>query len=184
MTTKPSNVVTGEFGKRPAPRPRLTSGLIDQKPPAKAVSSDMALGLFGCGLAVASASFGLYMNLHGPAPHEPGQDFSVFAQLAPRDGRTPPAAVKPSPGVSPEEPLDMTATASIPKRGGPQDPAMSSMVLEGSTADGGATITVDGVAMTVHVGDTIPGAGEVLAVYPGRRPLVKTSRGSIVAMRR
>ena len=182
MTTKPSNVVTGKFG--PEPRARLTSGLIDQKVPAKGLSSDMALGFFGCSLAVASASFGIYMNVHGPAPHEPGQDFSVFAQLAPRNGRTPAAAVKASPGVAPNEELDTTSTASIPKRGGPQEPALSSMVLEGPTSDGGATISVDGVAMTVHVGDTIPGAGEVLDIYPGRRPLVKTSRGSIVALRR
>ena len=181
--TKPSNAAPGGLAKqseattkrqlaKPQSAPR--SGLIDQAPPPGRVSSDFALGAVGCGLAVVSASFGLYMNVHGPVAHQPGNDFSVFAQLAPRT----------SPAQRPDEsePLDLTPTASIAAPGASRQPTMASMVLQSATADA-ATISVAGRSLSVRVGDTIPGGGEVLAIYPGARPLVRTSRGTILATR-
>ena len=154
---------------------------------------DKALGLAGGGLALASASFALYMNLNGPAPRSPGHDFTVFAQLAPR--ATPDATRSERGRPDPDEDLDTAVTASIPRRAaisvgperglGPSSggtagrSAVPTVTLQ-AAADDGATIAVDGRSRVVHVGDTIPGAGEVLAILPGAHPAVRTSQGVIV----
>ncbi len=158
------------------------------------LTADKALGVAGGGLALASASFAVYMNLHGPASGSAGHDFTVFAQLAPR---AVPRTAKSEPGrPDPDEDLDTAVTASIPRRaaisagpgGGGRDaggetatrPANPAVTLETAAADG-ATIAVDGESRVVHVGDTIPGAGQVLAILPGPHPSVRTSQGLIVA---
>ena len=150
------------------------------------LAGDKALGLAGGGMAVAAASFGVYMNVHGPAPGAlgAGHDFTVFAQLAPRAAR--PDARPRLGSPDPDEDLDTTATASIPRRAGgpvgdapPPRPISPSVTLEAAAADG-ATIAVAGQTRVVHVGDTIPGAGEVLAIQPGPHPSLRTSQGLIL----
>jgi hypothetical protein len=149
------------------------------------MTSDRALGFVGGGMALASASFGIYMNVHGPAPGSLGNshDFTVFAQLAPHGASAPKAS--PDRHPDPDEDLDMTSTASIPGRSrADADPARSSPAVTLESAEGdAATIAVAGQRRIVHVGDTIPGAGEVLAIMPGRRPALKTSQGLIVSSR-
>lgn len=149
---------------------------------------DAAMGAFGCCLAAASASFGIYMNVHGPAPSlGTSRDFSVFAQLAPRSMPLAAVGKQGTPKASGE--LDMTATASIRRRvretaENPEEKAIiSSVILEAADAQA-ATIAIDGQLRTVRVGDTVPGAGDVLAILPGPRPVLKTSRGLILSARR
>ena len=161
------------------------------------LTADKALGLAGGGLALASASFAVYMSLHGSVG-APGRDFTVFAQLAPRTATpaTPPKFDRGRP--DPDEDLDTAVTASIPRHAtisaGPQrglgrasggaiaaDRSLTPAVTLRAAAADGATIAVDGQSRVVHVGDTIPGAGEVLAILPGAHPAVRTSQGLIVA---
>ncbi len=160
------------------------------------LTADKALGVAGGGLALASASFALYMNLNGPGSSASGHDFTVFAQLAPRT--MPKTEARELGRPDPDEDLDTAVTASIPRhatmsagpeRGGAREAsdgtatkplANPAVTLETAGADG-ATIAVDGRSRVVHVGDTIPGAGEVLAILPGAHPAVRTSRGLIVA---
>lgn len=154
---------------------------------------DLALGTFGCCLAAGSVAFGASMAFHGPvASLGTSKDFTVFAQFAPRNAK--PRAEQ----VSRREPtirdgssrpeadggLDMTETASIPKKGDGVSPAsdttfIPSVTLEAISADA-ATIAVEGHTEIVHVGDVVPGAGQILAILPGSRPVLKTSRGLIV----
>ena len=142
------------------------------------LSTDAALGVAGCTLAAASATFGIFMTLHGPSSNfGKGSGFTVFAQLAPRTEPPPDAMAKGRLGE-----LDLTATASIPKRAAPQNeraPA-SSVSLQAASADA-ATILMDGRRAIVHVGDTIPGIGEVLAIVPGEIPVLRTTGGVITA---
>ncbi len=151
-----------------------------------ALTVDKALGAAGCGLAVASLGFGVYMNVHGPVDSfGKSKDFTVFAQLAPKRPWAQPTHGEPS--KPSEESLDMTATASIPKpsaesRRVQENAVIPSMTLEAASADR-ATISIDGRPETVRVGDLIPGAGEVLEIRLGRRPVVKTSRGLILSSR-
>ena len=164
-------------------------------PPMKILgflTADKALGVAGGGLALASASFAVYMNVNGPARSAAGHDFTVFAQLAPR--ATPPTTRAELGRPDPDEDLDTAVTASIPRRAtvsaGPQGgttgdtaPGRSgnpAVTLQAAAADG-ATIAVNGQTRVIHVGDTIPGAGEVLAILPGLHPAVRTSRGMILA---
>jgi hypothetical protein len=160
------------------------------------LTSDTMMGLAGCGLAVASTSFGIFMTIHGPAPgFGTSHDFTVFAQLGPHGSGPRERAVPPRAG----EDLDMTATASIPRgAGSSQDPAslgetgdakvaaekvatiMASATVQTATADA-ATIAIDGRVRTVHVGDSLPDLGDVISITPGRRPSVRTSRGVIFA---
>ena len=159
------------------------------------LTADKALGVAGGGLALASASFAVYMNLNGPGSSASGHDFTVFAQLAPRP--MPRTGARELGRPDPDEDLDTAVTASIPRhatmsagpeRGGAREAAGATagslanpaVTLETAAADG-ATIAVDGRSRVVHVGDTIPGAGEVLAILPGAHPAVRTSQGLIVA---
>ncbi len=154
------------------------------------LSADKALGVFGGGLAAASLGFGVYMNIHGPAASfGHSKDFTVFAQFAaPRAPKIGPG--DPIAGPEAGESLDMTATASIsatvPDRNQTSPDAgtalISNVTLEAASVDA-ATILVDGHAQTVHIGDTVPHAGEVLEIRPGPQPSVKTSRGLIVSSR-
>ena len=168
-------------------------------PPMKILgflTADKALGVAGGSLALASASFAVYMNVNGPARSASGHDFTVFAQLAPR---ATPSTTRPELGrPDPDEDLDTAVTASIPRRatvsagprGGTTGDAASgdtapgrstnpAVTLQTAAADG-ATIAVGGRSRLVHVGDTIPGAGEVLAILPGLHPAVRTSQGLIL----
>lgn len=153
-------------------------------------TADFALGATGCCLAAASAAFGVGMAVHGPvASFGTQKDFTVFAQFAPRDPKgmrkaiasSEPTARAPSAAA---DDLDMTATASIPSPGASLASAgeaavIPQVVLEKASADA-ATVVVAGRSRVVRVGDTVPGAGEILAILPGRRPLLRTSRGLIV----
>ena len=168
-----------------------------KKSAAPLLSTDKMLGVAGSGLAVASIGFGLYMNTHGPAPGAlgSGHDFSVFAQLAPRTQMAQRAARnRAATPATTQDALDTTATASIPKAAASAPPAdgtapdvaetsiIPSVTLEAASADR-ATIAIDGRMRTVQIGDDVPGAGEVLEIETGPRPVVKTSRGLIVAAR-
>ena len=154
-----------------------------RKVPRRAgLSSDLTLGIVGGCLAAASATFGIAMTVHGPiASLGTSGNFTVFAQLAPRSDA--PRAAAPEglgrPSFAADD-LDRTATASIPARRG-SDPAsgrIATVTLEKVDADA-ATILVDGKAQVVRVGDAIPGAGEVLSILGGSRPVLRTSRGLI-----
>ncbi len=142
------------------------------------LSTDATLGIVGCCLAAASASFGIFMTLHGPlAGFGKSGDFTVFAQLAPRA-----KAVVVDDKRRTDE-FDTTATASIPKRAvevSSETAALSSVTVQTASANL-ATVLVDGQPRVVRVGDTIPGAGEVLSIIPGARPIIRTSRGLIAS---
>ncbi len=153
------------------------------------LTSDTMMGLAGCGLALASTSFGIFMTIRGPAPDfGTGHDFTVFAQLAPRAVRTArEMGTIPKPG----DDLDMTSTASIPRNGAPTGDAAASertaailaaASVQVATADV-ATVAIGGRVRMVHVGDTLPDVGAVLAITPGPRPSVRTSSGVIFAAR-
>jgi hypothetical protein len=162
------------------------------------LSADKILGGVGGGLAVASMGFGVYMNIHGPvASFGHSNDFPAFAQMATlragREASPMPAQQAPvvatMPSASPDESLDMTETASIPKPSRSltapakiETRIISSVTLESASVNA-ATIFVDGSLRTVHVGDTVPDAGEVLEIWTGSRPAIKTSRGLIVSPR-
>ena len=140
-------------------------------------ASDAALGIAGGPRAAAAATFGIVMTLHGPSPNSgKSRDFTVFAQLAPRPEPTEVAA------KSRLDELDLTTTASIPQRSAPASeraPA-SAGTLQAASADA-ATILLDGRRAIVHVGDRIPGIGEVLAIVPGTAPMLRTTGGVITA---
>ena len=141
------------------------------------LSTDAALGLAGCTLAAASATFGIVMTVHGPVSGlGKSRDFTVFAQFAPRPEPSEAA------GKSRLDELDLTATASIPKRNPAtsERASASSVTLQAADADT-ATIVVDGRRAIVHVGDAIPGIGEVLAIVPGAAPMLRTTSGVITA---
>ena len=154
-----------------------------RKPPARlagfSLTSDGAIGAAGCCLAVGALAFGVYMNVHGPsAGLGTSKDFSVFAQLAPRQPRQATPAT-----TDGDVDLDTTATAAIPRADaaplGAATRIIPSISLASADADS-ATLVIDGRARRVHLGDDIPGAGEVLAIVPGARPMVRTARGLIV----
>lgn len=135
-----------------------------------AVKTDAALAALGCFLALGSASFGVFMSVHGPlAGFAPSGGFSVFAQLAPHRAR-------PANSADAAD-LDLTATASIPPRGTVSG-ATPAVLLREARA-GAATLSVNGRSLEVHVGDELPGLGEVVAIVPGARPQVRTTRGVI-----
>ena len=138
---------------------------------AVSLTSDRAIGAVGCCLAVGALTFGVYMNVHGPAASlGTGHDFSVFAQLAPRLAK---------PAEKSDE-LDMTQTASIPGHTATAPASVRrGVTLESADADS-ATIMIAGQAHLVHVGDELAEIGEVLRISPGRHPEVKTSRGLIL----
>ncbi len=144
-----------------------------------ALSSDATLGIVGGCLAAAAATFGVAMSMHGPVVGLGSSgNFTVFAQFAPRSAprraSTPGTAERPD--FSLDE-LDRTATASIPARreDSSVDEGAATVILQ-SASGVEATILVDGAARTVRVGDVIPGAGEVLSILGGNRPLLRTSR--------
>lgn len=160
---------------------------------------DKVLGAVGGGLAAASLGFGIYMNIHGPvAGFGTSHDFTVFAQLAPKRERG--SRTHADPAAPSAEPLDMTATASIPKPSSAETSrpdvaasatddldagaqVISSFTLEAASADS-AMISIEGRTRMVRVGDTVPGAGEILEIRAGRRAAVRTSRGLILSARR
>ncbi len=164
------------------------------------VTGDHALGAAGIGLATASAAFGIGMALHGPvASLGTGKDFTVFAQLAPHrgdgDGDERRGAV--GRGRAGEiagdakgaiegavDDLDMTATASIPKVGAVAPAAGDAAIIPAVTLEAlgtdSATVAIAGRTRIVRIGDDVPGAGQVIAILPGERPALKTSRGLIV----
>ena len=156
-------------------------------PPARLagfpLTSDGAIGAVGGCLAVGALAFGVYMNVHGPsASLGTSHEFSVFAQLAPHA----PRQAEPARTEGDSE-LDTLATASIPVRGVPPsptrdagDPQVSSIVVEAADRDS-ATIDVDGSLRTVRVGDSVPGAGDVVAIVPGPRPMLKMSGGLVLS---
>ena len=146
-------------------------------------TGDHALGVAGVCLAAASAAFGIGMTMHGPtASFGSGHDFTVFAQLAPRrmeGGERQVLAGRAKTGAAD---LDMTATASIPKVADPDtgDTSIIPAVTLEAVGTDSATIAIEGQIRVVRVGDEVPGAGQVLAIMPGERPALKTSRGLIV----
>ena len=150
-------------------------------PPARlagfSLTSDGAIGAAGCCLAVGALAFGVYMNVHGPsAGLGTSKEFSVFAQLAPRAHREATPA-----RTDGDVDLDTASTASIrgvDTSGGAQA-IIPSISLAVADADA-ATLMIEGRARRVRVGDDVPGAGEVLAIVPGARPMVRTARGLIV----
>ena len=140
-----------------------------------ALSSDATLGIVGCCLAAASATFGVAMTMHGPSS-ELGKsgNFTVFAQMS---------APRARPSINgPIEDLDRTETASIPIREGAiltgESARIKGVTLRSATAED-AVIVIDGRSQIVRVGDRIDVIGEVLAIAPGKRPVVRTSRGLI-----
>ena len=145
------------------------------------LSGDGAIGAAGCCLALGALSFGIYMNVHGPSSSlGASKDFSVFAQLGPRPHR--PATPATTEGGAD---LDTTSTATIPRAeaaaaDGTATRIIPSISLTSADADA-ATLMIDGRARRVRLGDEVPGAGEVLAIVPGDRPMVRTARGLIVA---
>ena len=144
--------------------------------------NDTVLGALGCCLAAGSATFGIFMILHGPVVNlGTSGNFTVFAQLAPRpQAPTPPDAK----GAAPD--LDLTSTASIPKRekdATTNEHATPTNVAVQTASAKDATISVDGRTEVVHIGDNIPGVGQILAIVPGANPLVRTSHGLIAAAR-
>ncbi len=154
--------------------------------PARAAfrfTGDHALGVTGIGLAVASAVFGIGMTLHGPAASfGTGRNFTVFAQLAPR--RAVERQALAGRGETGTENLDMTATASIPKAEAASPDAGEAAIIPAVTLEAvgtdSATVAFEGRTRVVRIGDEVPGAGQVIAILPGARPALKTSRGLIV----
>ena len=61
----------------------------------------------------------------------------------------------------------------------PEAAIIPAVTLEAVGADS-ATVAIEGRSRVVHVGDEVPGAGLVIAILPGARPALKTSRGLIV----
>ena len=149
--------------------------------PARAgfsLSGDGAIGAAGCCLALGALSFGIYMNVHGPASSlGTSNEFSVFAQLAPHQHR------QATPATTDGD-VDTTSTATIPRAAtaaadGAATRIIPSISLASADADH-ATLMIDGRARRVRLGDEVPGAGEVLAIVPGERPMVRAARGLIV----
>lgn len=148
------------------------------------VSSDQAMGVFGVCLATASAAFGIGMTVHGPMVSAGGKDFTVFAQLGPRRINGDASRMNADQARTDAGELDMTATASIPPReralaAGSDAKVIPSVTLEAVGSDS-ATIALEGTTRLVRVGDIVPGAGEIIAILPGARPVLKTSQGLIV----
>lgn len=148
---------------------------------AHRITTDAALGAVGCSMAAAAATFGIYMTIHGPsASLGTSKYFSVYAQLAPHRA----GGARRGTG---RDDLDMTTTASIVPRteAAPVALVPPSSIVAGitlrSVQDGRAQILIDGELRSVRVGDLIPGAGQVLAIRPGRDPSVRTAAGLIVA---
>lgn len=157
----------------------------DSNRSALRLTGDHALGVAGIGLAVASAAFGIGMAMHGPvASLGSGHDFTVFAQLAPRRIEGGEQQALAGRGRVADDDLDTTATASIPKadRTGPETgnaAVIPAVTLEAVGTDS-ATVAIEGRTRVVRIGDEVPGAGHVIAILPGARPVLKTSRGLIV----
>ena len=154
-------------------------------PSAFRFTGDHALGITGVCLASASAVFGVGMTIHGPAASfGSGKDFTVFAQLAPRPAGSVGRAVVPGRAKAAAEDLDMIETASIPATSAVavdvgDAPIIPAVTLEAVGTDS-ATVAIGGLTRVVRVGDEVPGAGQVIAILPGARPVLKTSRGLIV----
>ena len=148
-------------------------------------TGDHALGITGVCLAGASAIFGIGMTLHGPAASfGNGKDFTVFAQLAPRPAASAERAVVPGRSKGAADDLDMIETASIPASKAIAadlgDAAIIPAVTLEAVGSDSATVAIGGQSRVVRVGDEVPGAGQVIAILPGARPALKTSRGLIV----
>ena len=148
-------------------------------------TGDHALGVTGIGLAVASAAFGVGMTMHGPASSlGTGKDFTVFAQLAPRRTDGGERQVLSGRAKVATNDLDMTATASIPKAEAASPDAGNGAIIPAVTLEAvgtdSATVAIEGRTRVVRIGDEVPGAGQVIAILPGARPALKTSRGLIV----
>ncbi len=156
--------------------------------PARAAfrfTGDHALGVAGIGLAVASAAFGIGMTMHGPASSlGTGKDFTVFAQLAPHRADGGERQVLAGRTKTGSEDLDMTATASIPKAESASPDTGDAAIIPAVTLEAvgtdSATVAIEGRSRVVRIGDEVPGAGQVIAILPGARPALKTSRGLIV----
>ena len=144
------------------------------------LSGDGAIGAAGCCLALGALTFGIYMNVRGPSADLGGsKDFTVFAQLAPHQHRQATPATT-ADGTD----LDTTTTATIPRAeaaaaDGAATRIIPSISLASADADD-ATVVIDGHLRHVRLGDEVPGAGTVLAIVPGERPMVRTARGLIV----
>lgn len=144
------------------------------------LTGDGAIGAAGGCLALGALTFGIYMNVHGPsADLGASKDFTVFAQLGPRQHRQATPAT-----TADAADLDTTATATIPRaETAAVDGAATTIIPSISLASAGpedATLVIDGRARLVRLGDEVPGAGTVLAIVPGARPMVRTARGLIV----
>ena len=161
---------------KPTPPPARLAGL--------SLTSDGAIGAVGGCLAVGALAFGVYMNVHGPsASLGTSHDFTVFAQLAPHA----PRRAEPARTDADAE-LDTLATASIPAGGVPPSrlpgagDVPASIIVEAADRDS-ATLDIDGSLRTVRVGDSLPGAGDIVAIMPGPHPMLKTSRGFVLSSR-
>ena len=141
------------------------------------LAGDRAIGAAGGCLAIGAMTFGIYMNVHGPSQSlGTSRDFTIFAQLVPGAHRQATPAT-----TAGDVDLDTTATATIP--GAPGDGAATRIIPSISLAaasEDAATLIVDGRARRVRVGDDVPGAGVVVAIIRGDRPMVRTERGLIV----
>ncbi len=148
-------------------------------------TGDHALGVTGVCLAAGSAVFGIGMALHGPAASfGTGKDFTVFAQFAPHTAKPVDRPAMPDGTKNGIEDLDMTATASIPKSDAVSPDAGDAAIIPAVTLEAvgtdSATVVIGGSSRVVRVGDEVPGAGHVIAILPGAKPMLKTSRGLIV----
>lgn len=162
---------------------------------ARAFTSESMLGVAGCAMAVASGSFALYTNLHGPlGGHQPSSYFTVFAQMGPRAHATPvaPAAALAS-VVGITDDIDPVVTGSITQRTptpvavatGVNDdrPVLANMLLRQIDGDT-ALVEVNDSLVVYKIGDVIPGAGRLKAMTRrGGRPALETSKGLIVESR-
>ena len=152
-------------------------------PKPSRVTSDHMLGFAGVGLATASAAFGIGMSMHGPAASfGTSTEFTVFAKLAPGHAKYADRKVVAGRAKT-EGDLDTTPTASIPKGDRVSSDGMTGILtaitLEAVGTDS-ATVAIEGRTQIVHVGDEVPGAGQIIAIMPGERPALRTSRGLIV----
>ncbi len=158
-----------------------------------AVTSEHVLGTIGCAIAVASGSFGLYMNLYGPSePDVNGREYlTIFAQASHRSKSFAPVdaagalARSDSPGIDPAPTgsiLDGKAQHEDPATGG-VGPAKPSLLKDFRLRDvfGDTALVEDHARLRiVQVGTVLSGAGRVMSIeqHDGQWSVV-TSEGVI-----
>lgn len=167
---------------------------------SRAFTSEGLLGMTGCAMAVASGSFAIYMNMHGPwrSNGDGSHYFTVFAQLSPRQR---PERIAPVAAAAPIAPdgVDPVVTGSIPRHGiaGSGEPKPPANPVEAAAVrpivpdlvlrqiDGAeALVEIDDKLVIYKIGDIIPGAGRFLAMtHQGGRPALETTNGLIVEQR-